>query len=154
MPFEQISPELERIVFPDQDVEVLGTGYAVGEGPLWWREDQSLLFSEVRGDRRWKWSAGEGVTLVQEPTNNANGLTRDPTGKAGDVRGRRPSESNTGRARWKRHRGSRQLSRQAVEPAQRRGGQSRTGASTSPIPAALPPTPTWTSPGSTASRPT
>ena len=81
MPFEQISPELERIVFPDQDVEVLGTGYAVGEGPLWWREDQSLLFSEVRGDRRWKWSAGEGVTLVQEPTNNANGLTRDPQGR-------------------------------------------------------------------------
>ncbi len=81
MPFEQISPELERIVFPDQDVEVLGTGYAVGEGPLWWREDQSLLFSEVRGDRRWKWSADEGVTLVQEPTNNANGLTRDPQGR-------------------------------------------------------------------------
>ena len=81
MPFEQISSELERIIFPDQDVEVLGTGYAVGEGPLWWREDQSLLFSEVRGDRRWKWSAGEGVTLVQEPTNNANGLTRDPQGR-------------------------------------------------------------------------
>ena len=81
MPFEQISPDFERIVFPDQDVEVLGTGYAVGEGPLWWREDQSLLFSEVRGDRRWKWSAGEGLTLVQEPTNNANGLTRDPQGR-------------------------------------------------------------------------
>ena len=81
MPFEQISPELERIVFPEQDVEVLGTGYAVGEGPLWWREDQSLHFSEVRGDRRWKWSSGEGATLVQEPTNNANGLTRDPQGR-------------------------------------------------------------------------
>ena len=81
MPIDQVSPELERIVSLDQDVEVLGAGYAVGEGPLWWSDDQSLLFSEVRGNRRWKWSAGEGVTLVQDPTNNANGLTRDPQGR-------------------------------------------------------------------------
>ena len=81
MPVEQVSSELERIVSLAQDVEVLGTGYVGGEGPLWWSEEQSLLFSEVRGNRRWKWSAGEGMTLVQEPTNNANGLTRDPQGR-------------------------------------------------------------------------
>ena len=81
MPIEQKSPELERIVSADQDIEVLGTGYVGGEGPLWWQEDHHLLFSEVRGNRRRKWSPGEGVTLVQEPTNNANGLTRDPQGR-------------------------------------------------------------------------
>lgn len=81
MPIEQVSPELERIVSRDQEVEVLGTGYVGGEGPLWWHEGQYFLFSEVRGNRRRKWSAGEGVTLVQEPTNNANGLTRDPQGR-------------------------------------------------------------------------
>ena len=81
MPIQQMSPELERIVSLDQQVEELGSGYQVGEGPLWWQEDQRLLFSEVRGSRRWQWSAGEGVSLVQEPTNNANGLTRDPQGR-------------------------------------------------------------------------
>ncbi len=81
MPIEQISPELDRIVSLDQEVEVLGTGYVVGEGPLWWKEEQHLLFSEVRGNRRRKWSASEGVTIVKEPTNNANGLTRDPQGR-------------------------------------------------------------------------
>ena len=81
MPIQQISPALERIVSPDQEVEELGSGYEVGEGPLWWSEDQCLLFSEVRGSRRWKWSAGDGITLLQEPTNNANGLTRDPQGR-------------------------------------------------------------------------
>ena len=81
MPIDQVSPELERIVSRDQEVEVLGTGYVGGEGPLWWHEVQYFLFSEVRGNRRRKWSAGEGVTLVQEPTNNANGLTRDPQGR-------------------------------------------------------------------------
>ena len=81
MPVEQLSPEMGRIVSQDQRVEVLGTGYVIGEGPLWWREDNCLLFSEVRGNRRWKWAASDGVTLVQEPTNNANGLTRDPQGR-------------------------------------------------------------------------
>lgn len=81
MPIERVSPELDRIVSPDQDVEVLGTGYHVGEGPLWWQEENCLYFSEVRGSRRWKWTEGEGVTLVREPTNNANGLTRDPQGR-------------------------------------------------------------------------
>ena len=37
--------------------------------------------AEVRGSRRWKWADGEGITLVQEPTNNGNGLTRDPQGR-------------------------------------------------------------------------
>ena len=81
MPIMQVLPELERIVSLNQEVEVLGTGYVGGEGPLWWKEGQYLLFSEVRGNRRRKWSPGEGVTLVQEPTNNANGLTRDPQGR-------------------------------------------------------------------------
>ena len=81
MPIDQISPELERIVSRDAEVEVLSSGYVVAEGPLWWKEDNSLLFSEVRGNRRWKWSENGGVSLVQEPTNNANGLTRDPQGR-------------------------------------------------------------------------
>ncbi len=81
MPIQQVSPELERIVSLDQEVEVLGTGYVGGEGPLWWKESQSLLFSEVRGNRRREWSASGGVSLVAEATNNANGLTRDPQGR-------------------------------------------------------------------------
>ena len=81
MPIEQVSPELERIVSSDQEVEVLGSGYIIAEGPLWWSEGQHLLFSEVRGNRRWRWSAPDEMTLVQEPTNNANGLTRDPQGR-------------------------------------------------------------------------
>ena len=51
MPIQQIAPEMERIVSLDQEVEALGAGYQVGEGPLWWSEDRRLLFSEVRGSR-------------------------------------------------------------------------------------------------------
>ncbi len=81
MPIEIVSPELERIVSRDQEIEELGNGYQVAEGPLWWREEGYLLFNEVRGNRRRKWSPRDGVTLLQEPSNNANGLTRDPQGR-------------------------------------------------------------------------
>ena len=81
MPIEQLSPELARIVSLDQEVEVLGRGFVGGEGPLWWKEGGYLLFSEVRGNRRRKWSPEEGVTVFHEPTNNANGLARNPQGR-------------------------------------------------------------------------
>ena len=84
MPVEQVAPELERIVSPDQEVEELGTGYggeSVAEGPLWWTEGGYLLFSDIGNNRRLRWSRGEGVTVFFEPTNNATGLTRDTSGR-------------------------------------------------------------------------
>ena len=84
MPIEQLSPELERIVSLDQEVEELGSGYggdSVAEGPLWWKEGGYLLFSDIGNNKRMKWAPGEGVTLFHEPTNNANGLARDPQGR-------------------------------------------------------------------------
>lgn len=85
MPIEQISPEVERIVSLDQEPEELGTGYGgeagPAEGPLWWKEGGYLLFSDIGNNRRMKWSPEQGVTLVSEPTNYANGLTRDLQGR-------------------------------------------------------------------------
>ena len=85
MPIEQISPELERIVSIDTEIEELGNGYGgpggPTEGPLWWKEGGYLLFSDIFNDRRLKWAPGEGVTLHQQGTNYANGLTRDLQGR-------------------------------------------------------------------------
>ena len=85
MPIERISPELDQIVSADAEIEELGKGYGgdagPAEGPLWWKEGGYLLFSDIGNDRRMKWVPGEGVGLAQEPTNYANGLTRDPQGR-------------------------------------------------------------------------
>ena len=84
MPIEQAAPALERIVSQDQEVEWLGSGYgggAVAEGPLWWKEGGYLLFSDIGNNQRLKWAPGEGVSVFYEPTNNANGLTRDNKGR-------------------------------------------------------------------------
>ena len=85
MPIEQVSPGLASIVSADQPIEELATGFGnangPAEGPLWWKEGGYLLFSDIGNNRRMKWTPGEGATLFQEPTNFANGLTRDIQGR-------------------------------------------------------------------------
>ena len=44
MPIERLSPELDRLVSADQELEELGNGYEVAEGPLWWHEAGHLIF--------------------------------------------------------------------------------------------------------------
>ena len=91
MPIERVSPELDRIVSPDQEVEVLSDGhgaeespeldsrrlgiYPNPEGPVWIAEEGYLLFSDIGHNRRIKWAPGEGISVFHEPTNYANGLT-------------------------------------------------------------------------------
>ena len=85
MPIEQMSPDLERIVSTNQQILELAAGFGndngPAEGPLWWHEGEYLLFSDIGNNRRMKWVAEEGVTLFLEPTNFANGLTRDVQGR-------------------------------------------------------------------------
>ena len=69
------------MVSADKELEELGNCYEVAEGPLWWHEAGHLIFSEVRGNKRRQWTPGIGITLLQESTNNANGLTRDLQGR-------------------------------------------------------------------------
>jgi len=78
---EQFAPELEQIVSTSEPIEYLADGYGgaqgPAEGPLWWKEGGYLLFSDIHNNRRMKYQPGAGVSLLQEPTNRANGLTRD-----------------------------------------------------------------------------
>ena len=85
MPIEQHAPGLERIVDLHQEIEELARGFGgergPAEGPVWWQEGGYLVFSDIGNNRRMQWSPGAGVTLMQEPTNEANGLTRDRQGR-------------------------------------------------------------------------
>ncbi|HEX3536988.1 MAG TPA: SMP-30/gluconolactonase/LRE family protein, partial [Stellaceae bacterium] len=85
MRIEQMAPELERTVSPSEPIRHLADGFggALGpaEGPLWWKEGHYLLFSDIHNDKRMKYEPGKGVSVVQEPTNRANGLTRDLQGR-------------------------------------------------------------------------
>ena len=81
MPIEQLSSELDRIVSHDQEIEELGRGYNVAEGPLWHKSGGYLLFSNIGDNRRLKWSPQGSITVHGEGTNGANGLTWDQQGR-------------------------------------------------------------------------
>src|SRR2546422_8869806 len=85
MPIEQHDPGLERLVDVRHEIEELASGFGgasgPAEGPVWWHEGSYLVFSDIGNNRRMKWTPGTGVTLVQQPTNEANGLTRDLQGR-------------------------------------------------------------------------
>jgi gluconolactonase len=82
---EQLAPELKNIIDTSTPIQDLAQGFggALGpaEGPLWWTEGHYLLFSDIHNNRRMKYVPGQDVTVVQEPTNRANGLTRDREGR-------------------------------------------------------------------------
>jgi len=85
MPIEQHATGLERIIDPKQSIEELATGFGgqagPAEGPVWWHEGGYLLFSDIGNNRRMRWTPGAGVSVEQESTNEANGLTRDRQGR-------------------------------------------------------------------------
>jgi len=82
---EQLAPELERIVSTSEPIRDLADGFGgaqgPAEGPLWWRESGHLVFSDIHNNRRMKYEPDKGVSLLLEPTNRANGLTRDLQGR-------------------------------------------------------------------------
>ena len=82
---EQLAPELEKIISSAEPIQDLADGFggALGpaEGPVWWTEGGYLVFSDIHNNKRMKYEPGKGVSLVLEPTNRANGLTRDLQGR-------------------------------------------------------------------------
>ena len=82
---EQWAPELAKIIDPSAPIQDLADGFGgahgPAEGPLWWKEGGYLLFSDIHNDKRMKYVPGQGVSVLKEGTNRANGLTRDREGR-------------------------------------------------------------------------
>jgi gluconolactonase len=82
---ESFVPALEKIISSSETIQELADGFGgaqgPAEGPLWWKEGHYLLFSDIHNNRRMKYAPGQGVSVFQEPTNRANGLTRDLQGR-------------------------------------------------------------------------
>jgi gluconolactonase len=82
---EQLDPGLDKIIAASEPIVEHASGFGgdlgPAEGPLWWKEGGYLLFSDIHANKRMKFTPGQGVTLFKEPTNRANGLTRDLQGR-------------------------------------------------------------------------
>jgi gluconolactonase len=84
-------PQFDQLVPKDARIEKLADGMDWAEGPVWIKEDGSLLFSDIPKNSIFKWKEGEGKTLFLKPAGysgskprggepGTNGLLRDADG--------------------------------------------------------------------------
>ena len=73
------SEKLRMLVDENAEVEQIATGFMFTEGPIW-MVDGSLHFSDMPADKRRRWHPSEGVTVLRDPSNKCNGMTRDNDG--------------------------------------------------------------------------
>ena len=82
---EKFAPELDAIVATSEPIKEIANGFggALGptEGPVWFKEGGYLLFSDIHNSRIMKYAPGQGVSVFRDPSNRANGLTRDLQGR-------------------------------------------------------------------------
>ena len=85
MGIKKYSDRLDDILDVNQEVEWVTEGYGGDqgptEGPLWWHEDSALVFSDIHNNRRITWKQGEEAKVLQDGSNQSNGLTRDLKGR-------------------------------------------------------------------------
>ena len=63
-------------------LERIWTGGRWNEGPVWFGDLRSLIWSDIPNDRMLRWCEDSGeVSVFRQPSNNANGNTRDRQGR-------------------------------------------------------------------------
>ena len=61
-----------------QELIPVADGFLFTEGPVW--KEGALYFSDIQGDKIYKWSADSGTTIFRDPSGRSNGLTLDLDG--------------------------------------------------------------------------
>ena len=71
---EPVQPQVPAWQAP----ELLASGFRFTEGPAWC-EDGYLLFSDLYGNKIYKWSENDGITVFLSPSESSNGICYDGT---------------------------------------------------------------------------
>jgi gluconolactonase len=78
---EALDPRFADLVLFNAELEQLAEGFRWLEGPVWFGDQQCLLFSDIPNNRTLRWSEQHGVTVFRQPSDFANGQTRDLLGR-------------------------------------------------------------------------
>ena len=65
-------PAMDAIVPKDWKIEKLAEGFGWAEGPIWVKSGGYLLFTDVPGNKMWKWSDKGGLEKFLDPSGAAN----------------------------------------------------------------------------------
>ena len=79
--FEIHDERFRAMVLLNAPLEVLGEGFRWLEGPVWFADQDCLLFSDLPNDRILRWSENSGVSVFRQPSGFANGHCRDLQGR-------------------------------------------------------------------------
>jgi gluconolactonase len=75
-----LDARLEALVDPAVTAEKIAGGCIFTEGPVWSHRDNSLIFSDVRGNAMYRWTEAGGQEVFRKPSQVANGNTYDLNG--------------------------------------------------------------------------
>jgi gluconolactonase len=65
-------PAMDAIVPKDWKIEKLAEGFGWAEGPIWVKSGGYLLFTDVPGNKMWKWSEQGGLEKFLDPSGASN----------------------------------------------------------------------------------
>jgi len=71
----------ERYLLGNAALEEIAGGFRWIEGPVWMGDADCLLFQDLPRNRTMRWNEATGVSIYREPSNYANGQTRDRQGR-------------------------------------------------------------------------
>lgn len=74
-------PRMHSIIASDTKLEKLADGAKHTEGPVYIPEEDSVIFSDVSGNKLLRWSARDGVSVIREPSEYQNGNCLDLSGR-------------------------------------------------------------------------
>jgi gluconolactonase len=76
-----LSPEFGHCVMGNAPVEKLFTGTRWSEGPVYFRDTDLLIWSDIPNNRMLRWTPDGNVSVFRQPSNFSNGSTRDREGR-------------------------------------------------------------------------
>ncbi len=79
--FESFDDSFKDMLLPDSKLEALASPAIWAEGPVWLPEKDAVIFSDVKGNRMFRWSEKDGVSVFRQPANYNNGNTLDRQGR-------------------------------------------------------------------------
>ena len=79
--FEIVDKRFARYILPNAGLERIAEGCRWTEGPVWFGDAGCLLFSDIPNNRILRWIEGVGVSVYRQPSQFANGNTRDQEGR-------------------------------------------------------------------------
>ncbi|MBE9227949.1 SMP-30/gluconolactonase/LRE family protein [Phormidium sp. LEGE 05292] len=72
---------MRTLIIPDARLEKLADGAVHSEGPVYFPEDDSIIWSDAHDNRLLRWSATDGFSVLRDRSDYQNGNYRDLEGR-------------------------------------------------------------------------